>query len=446
MPDGAAPPQTAPADVGRLVLLAALVGGAAAVGATAFTSLVHAAEHLLWHTLPDAVGFDAPPWWWVVGLLVLGALGVAAASRLPGHGGHHPLDGLAFDITPRELGSTLLAAFSSLAFGAVIGPEAPLLAIGTSIGFAVQRRVGTEVSRVLVLSGAGAALGVVMGNPVVTALLVLEAALFAPPGTAVHRPLLRTVPLLVALGTGYLVRVGVGDWPGVHVSELSTGPLGTYTTVRVVDLLAGLATAALTTVVVVAALRGAEALRGLSRRHHLVVLVAGGAVVAAVALAGRAVTGLDVDVLLFSGQQSMPAVTGVTAAGTLVVVALLKALAYAVSLGSGFRGGAIFPAVFLGTAVGTLTSVVVPDTALAAQVACGIAAGTALALGMPVTALVLAVLLTASAGPAVTVPAIVGAVAGALVKAFHDHRRRGVDPDVADPGPADASADPAPGR
>ncbi|WP_139315938.1 chloride channel protein [Cellulosimicrobium sp. CUA-896] len=260
--------------LGLLLALAALVGVVAAGAATAFTSLVHAAEDFLWHTAPSALGVDEPPWWWVLGLLVVGAGVVALALRLPGRGGHHPLDGLSFDVLPRQLPSVLLAAFGSLAFGAVVGPEAPLLALGAGIGVAAARAVASDASRVVVLAGAGAAIGVVLGNPVVTALLLLEALLHASRPEGGPGPARAMVPVLVALGAGELVRVGVDGWPGVHTATLSTGQLAAYPTVQVADLAWGLLAALVTTALVVVALRGAESLRRLARRSPSVALVA----------------------------------------------------------------------------------------------------------------------------------------------------------------------------
>ncbi len=429
--------------LGLLLALAALVGVVAAGAATAFTSLVHAAEDALWHTAPSALGMDEPPWWWVLGLLVVGAVVVALAVRLPGRGGHHPLDGLSFDVLPHQLPSVLLAAFGSLAFGAVVGPEAPLLALGAGIGVAAARTIASDASRVVVLAGAGAAIGVVLGNPVVTALLLLEALLHAPRTEGGPGPARAMVPVLVALGTGDLVRVGVDGWPGVHTGTLSTGQLAAYPTVQVADLAWGLPAALVTTALVVVALRGAESLRELARRAPTVVLVAAALAVGALAIGARAVAGVGVDVVLFSGQQSLGTVTATTAVGTLVVVALAKAAAYALSLGAGFRGGEIFPAVFLGAAVGAAAAAGLPGTAVGAQVACGIAAGAAVVLGMPVTALTLAVLLCATAGPAVTVPAILGAVVGTVAKSFLDARRQGVDPPHAAASAARPSTDPS---
>lgn len=297
----------------RLVTLAAVVGVLAALGAALFSSLVHLMEGWLWETVPHAMGRSEPPWWWVLLLLTLGALGVAGATRLPGHGGHRPLDGLTFDVTPRELPSTLLATGSSLVFGAVLGPEAPLLAIGSGIGFAAHRRMRSPASRVLVMAGAAAGIGVVLGSPAVTALLVLEAA-FLSGRRSPERPLGMMIVILVALGAGYLVRIGVGGWSGVHVPELSTGDLGSYPAVRVADLFAGVGVAVVAAVLVVAAVRAAEAGRRVVGPRATAALVAGSLVIGGVAVLAGAVTGSGVSTVLFSGQQALGDV-GSTAGG-----------------------------------------------------------------------------------------------------------------------------------
>jgi H+/Cl- antiporter ClcA len=89
----------------RVVALAALIGIPAAVAAALFLGLIHALETWLWHDLPAALGFDAPPWFLIVGLPVVGALLVVAARQfLPGDGGHSPLEGLKAGETPRSQG------------------------------------------------------------------------------------------------------------------------------------------------------------------------------------------------------------------------------------------------------------------------------------------------------------------------------------------------------
>lgn len=70
----------------------------------------------------------------VIGLPVVGAAIVLAARRLlPGDGGHKPLDGMGVDpVGPSSVPGIALAAIGTLSFGAVLGPEGPLIAIGAA--------------------------------------------------------------------------------------------------------------------------------------------------------------------------------------------------------------------------------------------------------------------------------------------------------------------------
>src|SRR5215216_7580326 len=78
----------------RLLLLAALIGIPVSAAAYGFLKLVAWLQEELFTDLPDALGFDAPPAWWPLPLLVVsGLLTALAIQRLPGTGGHSPADG-----------------------------------------------------------------------------------------------------------------------------------------------------------------------------------------------------------------------------------------------------------------------------------------------------------------------------------------------------------------
>ncbi len=115
-----------------LLAIAALMGIPISLVAFGFLAAVHELEHIVWDTLPVDLGFDGPPAWWpIVTLGLAGVLVALAVTKLPGHGGHVPADGLGGGVTPPSaiLGVTLAAA-ASLVLGAVVGPEAPLIALG----------------------------------------------------------------------------------------------------------------------------------------------------------------------------------------------------------------------------------------------------------------------------------------------------------------------------
>src|SRR6187200_3025157 len=141
----------------RLVALGALVGIPAALAAAVFLALVHDMEHWLWHDLPDALGHSSAPWYLVIGLPVVGAaLVVVARLFLPGDGGHEPLEGLATAPTPVSHGpGVALAALGTLSFGAVLGPEAPIVALGSLMGVAAARAASMGKRGSAVLSSAG---------------------------------------------------------------------------------------------------------------------------------------------------------------------------------------------------------------------------------------------------------------------------------------------------
>ena len=399
----------------RLIVLAIPIGLLAGIGSALYNIFQHELQYWLWHTLPELLGQEREPWWLVVGLLVVGAVLVALALQLPGNGSDGPLKGFHLTIGPREVASVLLAALASLSFGAVLGPEAPLLALGTAIAIAISRSGQSGPVQVLALAGAGAALGSILGNPLVSGVLLLELLLLSGKVTNPETGIFLLSPLIVALTTGYLLQVGIEDWSGVPDLNLAVPGLPEYTSVQWIDLGVAIPVALVAGLIVVIARRLGGVLADRFEGKQLASLLVGAGVVAAAALLMRAITGESVSLVLFSGQEQMPELLGLAGIGTLVAVVLFKGLAYAASLGAGFRGGPLFPAVFLGVGVGTAAAVLVSSVNLSAMVAAGIAAASAAGLRMPFSSMLLAVLLCAAAGPAVTVLAGVGVVIGLIL-------------------------------
>ncbi len=156
----------------------------------------------------------------------------------------------------------------------------------------------------------------------------------------------------------------------------------------------------------------AVAERGQRRLGMPVLLLVGGTAVGLVAMIANWMGANSQDVL-FSGQQSIPALLAEQSTKIVVILLVAKAIAYAVSLGAGFRGGPVFPSIFLGVAVATLAVVLFgmsPTVALAIGSAAGMAATTRLLL----TSCVFATLLVGAPG-ADAVPAAVLAACAAWV-------------------------------
>ena len=406
----------------RLLGLGALIGVPAAVVAIAFLSLVHWLEHWLWVSLPASMGLSTPPWWLIVALPVVGAVLVWAASTfLPGHGGHEPIYGLSMDPTPANYAAGVaLAALASLAFGAVLGPEAPLIALGSIVGVVVARwaRVEGKSRQVLSMAGSMTAISALFGGPLVAGVMVTEAGLSL--GAALVPALL---PGLLGAAIGYTLIVGYGSWTGIPVEGLTVPDLPDYATTRVVDLLAAVVIGLIVAILVPAVRIIAHRLVVLRGRVGLgPVVVAGGLAIGVMAAVIQAAGGNYEDIL-FSGQTSIPTLLAASGAWGLVAVLLVKALAYAISLGTGFRGGPVFPAIFLGTAVAVVVGNLIgmsPTAAVAIGAACGMAAFTRLV----VTSLMFAVLLTGVNG-AGAIPAATLATVTAWIVAFVIDRRRG---------------------
>lgn len=414
-------------DVPRILGAAVVVGLLAGAGVVAFLAVEHNLQKLLWTTVPDQLG--GTPGWWVFAVLIAGALGVWAALKLPGHGGHRPLDGLGFNIGPSAIGSVVVAALVSLSIGAVVGPEAPLMAVGSAVAGFVAMRSQPAIRQVMMLAGAAAAITMILGNPMVSAVLILEgAALKGSPGG--RKVMFAVLPVLIAMGFGYLIQVGVGDWNGVGQSQLAVPGLPVYGQVEPIDLLMSVVVGIVTAGFAVFSVEAGTAYQN-RVKHPLAGLLLAAAIVAGAAVATRAITGQGVDVILFSGQAAIPTVLGITSVTTLLVIAVAKTLAYAVSLGGGFRGGMVFPAVYLGTVVGVATPLLVSGTTSSPLVAAGIAAAVAGVLRLPFTGVLLALLLCAAAGLTVTTSAIIGSVIGVLVRVAADMRLKRTDPQPA---------------
>jgi hypothetical protein len=174
-------------------------------------------------------------------------------------------------------------------------------------------------------------------------------------------------------------------------------------------------------------------------------MIAAGLCVGGLAIAFAEATDQSPDAVLFSGQEALGSVFGQTATvslSTLALLLLFKGLAWSISLGN-FRGGPVFPAIFLGVVAGLLAAHL-PGYAETQAVAALIGAAVVSIIRLPLSSVMIATLLTAKAGLAVA-PLIVVAVATAYItsqtlSAFVDTHVRSAS-SQAGPLAAPASAD-----
>ena len=414
-------PAMSAAEYGRLVAVGALIGIPAALVAALFLAFVHDLEHWLWDDLPHELGLSAPPWYLVIGLPVAGACVVLAARRLlPGDGGHPPLQGIGGGAVPvSHAAGIALAAIGTLSFGAVLGPEAPLIALGAIVGgvFTLVARADENGRAVLSTAGSFAAISALFGGPVVGGMMMVEGGLERG-----KRLLAVLVPGFVAAAIGYVLFVGLGDWGGLATQGLAVPNLPAYNGTHVYDLIIGVVVGVVAAVLVAGIRRAASELakEGPRRLGLPVLLVGGGLAVGLIAQVADWLGANSQDVL-FSGQSVIPDVAATTSAGILLLLLVAKSICYLISLGCGFRGGPVFPAIFVGIAVAEFAHAwfdVSPTLAVAVGAAAGMAAGTRLLI----TSTLFASLLVGTAGIDAVPAAVLAACAAWLTMQALDKR------------------------
>jgi H+/Cl- antiporter ClcA len=249
------------------------------------------------------------------------------------------------------------------------------------------------------------------------------------------------LPGLLAAGIGQLVFTGVAGWAGVHETELAVPGLPQYGSVRVADIALCVVVAILTAVLVLAARRlGSLSFHRIGGR--LPVLVGGGFAVGLIALIFRALADKPVDLVLFSGELAIPSLLAQTSAAVVIGILVAKALGYAISIGAGFRGGPVFPSLFIGVGVGVLMTVIFSGFSITPAVAAGVAAGAAAALRTPFTGALLGSLLVGAAGINTIPLAIIAAVVAWLI-ALAASGSVEAQPETPSEAPAGAAAQPA---
>ena len=401
-----------------LLVLAAILGVPIAAIAYGFLKLVGVIQNAVFTTLPSGLGFHSEPLWWPLLPLALAGLLVALTIRyLPGKGGHSPADGFhaGGTITPAQIPGVFLAALATLSLGAVLGPEAPLIALGGGLAVLAvhfsKREMPAQTLAVVGAAGSFAAIATLFGSPLPAAFLLMEVV-----GVGGAMLDLALLPGLLAAGIGALIFVGLDAWTGFGNFSLAVPNLPSYSHPDLAQFGWALLMAPAAAVLGVAIRRIALAIRPHVERRMVVLTPVVGLAVAGLAIAFAAGTGKSSSEVLFSGQSALgPFISqaGTYSVGALLLLLACKGLAYGASLSS-FRGGPIFPAMFLG-AVGGAAASHLPGLPLVPAVAIGIGAMAVAMLQLPLTSVLLATLLLGSDGLAVTPLVIVAVVVSYVI-------------------------------
>ena len=396
-----------------LLVFAALIGVLVSFTSWCFLELVHWIQQEVYKSLPSALGLQPVPWWWPLPVLaVAGVLAAVAIVRLPGRGGHIPYEGIKAGMPkPTDLPGILLAALATLGLGLVLGPEAPLMALGGGLAILavklVKKDTPDQVMAILAASAAFAALATIFGSPVIGAIILIEAAGLGGP----MLPLI-LLPGLMSAGIGSVIFIGMGHWTGLSSSAYALSPftLPAFSTLTAADFGWAIALALAAAAVTFAIVEGARRSAHVVARQPWVLIPVAALAVGGLAIAFAQITHQPADVVLFSGQDAFSSLIKQASAlslSTLAFLLLFKGVAWSISLGS-FRGGPTFPALFIGTVAGLLAAHL-PGFSETPAVAVLMAATAVSILKLPLSATVVTLLLTSKAGLA-TAPLIIVAV------------------------------------
>ncbi|HEX5728091.1 ion channel protein [Microbacterium sp.] len=351
---------------GRLLLLAVpaiLVGVVCALILWTLDRAADVLSNAIWDTLPDALGVDPSGWWIILVLTVTGLAVGIALQVLPGHGGP---DSATTELvgTPlplRTLPGLAVVTLVGLAGGVSLGPENPIIAINTAIIVAVFSRLIPKVSpQVSMLLAASATIGALFGTPVAAALVFTGLVAAVRTGGSLWDKLF--LPLAAA-GAASITMHLLGA-PPFAFDMPAYGPPQPF------DILTGALVACGVTVVGLAALavfpfvyRALHALR-----HPILITTLGGLILGILGFLGGPIT-------MFKGLTQMGELLqdpGQYDAGQLAAIAGIKIVALLVAASALFRGGRVFPATFIGVALGLMVSALFPALPMSLVVACAV--------------------------------------------------------------------------
>ena len=347
-----------------LILPALVVGVVASLLLLAVSGVAERLQDVLWGDLPDALGVGRYSVLWM--LAVLTATGVAVGLvvwKVPGHAGPDPATtGLQAPVLPPAvLPGLLLATVLMLAGGPSLGPENPIIAVNVGLAFWLGHRLVPRMPGAMwqVLAEA-ATIGALFGTPVAAALLISEALAGRPMKGALWDNVFAP---LIAAAAGALT-IDLLDRP---VFDLHLPPLGRP---GWGDLLAAVVVASVAALLGMAAVRAFPYVHGAFGRlgHPMLALPAGGIVLGLLAALGGHLT-------LFKGLaevEELAADPEGWSAGQFATMTVVKLAALVVAASCGFRGGRIFPAVFIGVALGLTAHALVPAVHPAVGVSTGV--------------------------------------------------------------------------
>jgi len=328
--------------MGGFLAIAAVVGVGVGVGAAALVTLVEWIQSFL---IPLAID-QGRAWIFLTvptGFLIAWLLAKFLAPEVAGDGVPQAVAALEVQggrMRARVIPLKILATAVTVGGGGSAGREGPIVQIGAAIGSVVSKRfnLGEDQIRSLVAAGAGAGIGATFNAPIAGMLFALEIILLS--FAARHMSAIVIASVTAAVTTQSLV----GDELAIRAGVYELGDA------RELLLYAGLAVVVVAVGIIFLRLLGGlerfvrprEASLGVLRPVIVGLLVAGLVFVEP----GVFGTGQAVTNRLLSGDVS-------EVWWVLILLALAKVAATALTLSSGASGGAFMPSLFTGAALGT---------------------------------------------------------------------------------------------